>query len=82
MNNILENRIKNVMSAVFEIPANNVNDKLSPDTVESWDSLKHLQLILSLEDEFEIIFNSDEIAAILSFDSIRSIIKEKLSNRQ
>ena len=78
----MENRIKNIMSEVFKIPADSVNDKSSPDTVESWDSLKHLQLILSLEDEFEIIFNGDEIAAILSFDSIRSIIKEKLSNRQ
>ena len=81
MNNILEDRIKNVMSAVFEIPAINVNDKSSPDTLESWDSLKHLQLILALEDEFEIIFNDDEIAAILSFDSIRSIINEKLNNK-
>ena len=75
----MENRIRNIMSEVFKIPADSVNDKSSPDTVESWDSLKHLQLILSLEDEFEIIFNDDEIAAILSFDSIRSIINEKLN---
>ena len=77
----MENRIKNIMSEVFKIPADSVNDKSSPDTVESWDSLKHLQLILSLEDEFEIIFNDDEIAVILSFDSIRSIINEKLNNK-
>jgi acyl carrier protein len=77
----MENRIRNIMSEVFKIPADSVNDKSSPDTIESWDSLKHLQLILSLEDEFEIIFNDDEIAAILSFDSIRSIINEKLNKK-
>ena len=32
-------------------------------------------------DTYHIIFNDDEIAAILSFDSIRSIINEKLNNK-
>ena len=82
MDNKIEGRIKDVMSAVFEISTDKINDKSSPDTVQSWDSLKHMILIIALEEEFEIIFSDDDIVNILSFDSFRSIIKEKLGNRQ
>ena len=82
MDNKIEGRIKDVMSAVFEISTDKINDKSSPDTVQSWDSLKHMNLIIALEEEFEIIFSDDDIVNILSFDSFRSIIKEKLGNRQ
>ena len=82
MDNKIEGRIKDVMSAVFEISTDKINDKSSPDTVQSWDSLKHMNLIIALEEEFEIIFSDDDIVNILSFGSFRSIIKEKLSNRQ
>ena len=47
----MEDRIKNVMEAVFEIHANEINEHSAPDTIESWDSLKHMKLIVALEVE-------------------------------
>ena len=38
MENNLDNHIKNVMSAVFEIPIEEINEDTSPDNVGSWDS--------------------------------------------
>ena len=38
MRNKIEEQIKNVMSAVFEIPVVQINEDSSPDTIESWDS--------------------------------------------
>ena len=61
MGNKVEEQIKNVMSAVFEIPVEQIKDDSSPDTIESWDSLKHMNLIISLEDEFTIEFTDREI---------------------
>ena len=54
MGNKKKERIKNVMSAVFEIPEEQIKDNSSPDTIESWDSLKHMNLIIALEEEFEV----------------------------
>ena len=74
----MEERIKNVMSAVFEILVEQINDDSSPDTIESWDSLKHMNLVVALEEEFEIEFTDDEAVELLNFLLIFNIIKEKL----
>lgn len=72
----MENRIRKVMSAVFEIPIDEINRESSPDTIESWDSLKHMKLILSLEDEFEVEFTETEVVEMLSYRLIEMVLKE------
>ena len=77
MENKLEDRIKNIMSAVFEIPEEQIKDNSSPDTIESWDSLKHMNLIIALEEEFEVEFIDNEIFEMMNYTLIKSIITEK-----
>ena len=55
MANTVQDRLINVMSAVFEIPIEQIKDDSSPDTIKSWDSLKHMNLVISLEEEFMIL---------------------------
>jgi len=77
MENKLEDRIKNIMSAVFEIPEEQIKDNSSPDTIESWDSLKHMNLIIALEEEFEVEFTDNEIFELMNYTLIKSIITGK-----
>ena len=70
-------RIKNVISSVFEISESDINDDSSPDTIESWDSLKHMNLIIALEEEFEVTFTDNEIFKMMNYALIKSIIIEK-----
>ena len=74
MENKLEDRIKNIISAVFEIPEEQIKDHSSPDTIESWDSLKHMNLIIALEGELNIEFTDDEIFEMMNYALIESII--------
>ena len=74
MGNKVEDRIKSIMSAVFEIPEEQIKDNSSPDTIESWDSLKHMNLIVALEEEFEVEFTDDEILEMMNYALIESII--------
>ena len=74
MKNKSEDRIKNIMSAVFEIPEEQIKDNSSPDTIESWDSLKHMNLIIALEEEFEVEFTDNEIYEMMNYTLIKSII--------
>ena len=76
MGNKLEERIKNVMSAVFEMPVEQLQDDSSPDTIESWDSLKHMNLVIALEEEFDFEFSDSETVELLSFKLIIAILKE------
>lgn len=74
MDNNIEDRIKNVISAVFEIPIQEINDESSSETILSWDSLKHINLVVTLEEEFEIEFNDNEILEMNNFILIKKII--------
>ena len=74
----MESRIKNVMASVFEVDSSQINSDTSPDTLESWDSLKHMNLILALEEEFGVEFDDDDIISMISYKLIVLILKEKL----
>jgi acyl carrier protein len=74
----METKIKNIMAFVFETPFEAINHESSPDTIEKWDSLKHMNLVVALEEEFNIEFNDDEISEMQNFSSILNIIKTHL----
>ncbi len=76
MVNKIEERIKNVMAAVFEVPIEQINDESSPDTVESWDSLKQMNLVVALEEEFNINFNDQQIFKMVNFELIKKTISQ------
>lgn len=70
-------RILRVVSLVMEVPIEKLNKESSPDNVENWDSLKHMNLILALEEEFDVTFSDEEIVELLSVEIIVEVLKEK-----
>jgi len=80
MKNNIEKRIKNIMSFVFSISIEEIDDESSPDTIESWDSLKQMNLVIALEEEFSIELKDNETVEMLNYLLIRSIINEKISS--
>ncbi|MFZ4590384.1 MAG: acyl carrier protein [Ignavibacteria bacterium] len=75
MKDIKKSIIK-VMSAVFEIPAEEINENSSIDNIQSWESLKHLNLILALEEEFEISIPDEEVGNLINFRLIELVVNE------
>ena len=73
----MEIRIKHVMAVVFEVDINQINENTSPDCLEKWDSLGHMNIILALEEEFGATFTDDEIAEMLNFELINMILRNK-----
>lgn len=73
-----ENRIRSVFSEVLGIPESEVTDSLAYSTSEAWDSLKHLQMIASFEDEFGIEIEMDDIIAMETYARVKEILKKYL----
>ena len=48
------------------------------DSTESWDSLTHINLCLSLEQDFQVSFSVSEMEAMLSYEDIVRVLGEKL----
>jgi acyl carrier protein len=74
----MENKIKNVMISVFEIDSSEINHESSPDSIDKWDSLRHMNLVVALEEEFNIEFEVEEISELMNFKLICEVISKKL----
>lgn len=74
-----EELLKNVMATIFRIDPNEIAADSSMDTISSWDSLRHMSLILALEEEFKVVIPDEDVANITSYKLIRLVLEELLS---
>lgn len=77
----MKEQIKNIMCIVFEESPQNLQDDSSPDSLEKWDSLSHMNLVTALEEEFNVKFTDEEISEMLNLQLIELIIKNKGVNQ-
>lgn len=75
----MKDKIKNIMSAVFDIDKDNIGDDASTTNLENWDSINHMNLVLAIEEEFNIVFDDEEIVQITSLKSIETTLANKLN---
>jgi len=74
----MEDKIKKVIAAVFNMDQSQINEGTSVDTLEDWDSLKHMTLIVALEEEFDIEFDQAEYFKLTDYRSIRNCLEKKV----
>jgi acyl carrier protein len=70
-------RVAQLAADIFSIPVERIEPQSSPDNIENWDSIQHLNLVLALEQEFEVQFTPEEIEQLLSIDLVASLLEEK-----
>ena len=73
----MRNGIFEIVSQVMNVPKEQLNNDSSPNTIVNWDSLKHMNLILALEEKFAVSFSDDEIVNMLSIRSIIETLSKK-----
>ena len=71
-------RIKQIFCSVLGVSESDVNDYTSYNSFEAWDSLKHLEFITKLEEEFAIDIEMDDVIAMESFKQIKKIMEKYL----
>lgn len=72
----LSEKVKEILSSVFEISVQNINEDFCQNDTASWDSIKHLNLIIILEEEFGIQINDNIIPELTSYSQILNFISK------
>ncbi|GJG87953.1 hypothetical protein tb265_31340 [Gemmatimonadetes bacterium T265] len=72
MSDNVTDRIKNVMSLTFNVPADAITDTASQSDLPAWDSIGHANLILGLEEEFGGELPEDVMPTLRSLPAIVS----------
>lgn len=67
-------KLKGILSKVFEIDEGQIVDETSSDNVETWDSFSGLILISELESKFNVRFTMDEVRQIKNVRDIVSLL--------
>lgn len=73
-----EARLQRVVGAVLGVAPDAVGAATSKDTVGAWDSLRHMNLILALEEEFGVTIPDEEGADLTSYPLVRLVVRELL----
>ena len=73
----LNTKLSEIVTSTLHIPADRVTDELAMSEVETWDSLQHMNLIASLEQEFGVEFTFEEIVAMQSVAEIKRVLGSK-----
>ena len=75
----MEERILQLFTDILQIDPDGIDDTSSPDTIEGWDSINHLNLIATFEEELSIDIDPEEMPGMMEdFRSFKSIILMKL----
>ena len=70
----LDTRIQSVMARVLTLAPEDIGPETSFWTIESWDSIRHVELIVALEKEFKVRLGAEEAAGILDYQSTRETL--------
>jgi acyl carrier protein len=72
----MRERIREMAAEVFELPVAEIPLDASNETVEAWDSLRHIELLLAIELEFGARVTSEAMPELLSLESIELYLRE------
>lgn len=73
----INEKTASIVGEVLRIPLDKVTDDLSMQSTEIWDSLKHMELVATLEESLGIQLSFDEIVAMRSVGEIKRILSAR-----
>lgn len=74
----MEDQVRQVMADILNLDPNSVDESTVKDSTSSWDSLSHINLIVALEQEFQVSFDVPEIETMQSYSDILETLGRKL----
>ena len=70
--------LNRILNKVLKIDIRELNENLSMQDCEIWDSLKHMELIISIEENLNIELSMDDVMNMTDIKTIKKIVNEKL----
>jgi acyl carrier protein len=69
--------LETILAKTFRLPVEKITDNLSMKNLEIWDSLMHMDLIISLEEFYGFELSMDEIMNMVDVATIRKIVLDR-----
>jgi acyl carrier protein len=79
MTDELTSALERVFREVFGSPNLQLQRDMTAAQVRGWDSLKHIELIMSIEAAFKVRFKTAEVASFQNVGALIDKLREKLA---
>ena len=71
----MSHKLYELIARVMDVPASDINDSSSPESIPSWDSFNSYVLLDELESEFQTQFSIDEVVETKNVADIKRHLK-------
>lgn len=73
----LVNTVLRVIADVTGVPSDKLDESSSVETVETWDSMAHINIVLSLEACFGVAISPEQAGELLSVSDIVAFLRQR-----
>jgi len=73
----MRQKVFEIVARIMGVPVEAVTSESSPETLANWDSLRHMKLILAIEESLDIQFNDQDIVSIKNVQDLLSRLEAK-----
>jgi acyl carrier protein len=78
MNETIQQSLKTLLAKIMQVEQALINDEASTANLENWDSLRHMKLIIALEEEYGLVFDEYQIETMTSFSGILTAMQQAI----
>ena len=72
-------KLSNIFRTILNEPDLELTDTLTANDLSSWDSMNHVNLMLTIESEFRIRFSNAEMSGLANVGELIQIIDTKIN---
>jgi acyl carrier protein len=73
----MSSKVFEIVARIMGVPVDAVNLESSPETLENWDSLRHMKLILAIEESLGVQFSDEDIVSIKSVQDLLTRVEAR-----
>jgi len=67
-------QVRNIASDIFGVPSDKIAAESSPETIENWDSMQHLNLVLAIEEKFGVQLEPEDIEQMKNIGAVAALV--------
>ncbi|EPY07899.1 acyl carrier protein [Paenibacillus alvei TS-15] len=72
----MEQKLKTIFSETLNIPIERIVDDLEYNSIIEWDSISHMALIAEIDDQFDIMMDTEDVIDLSSFAKAKEILRK------
>jgi len=79
MTSDLIDKLKVIVADALEIEPSQVTNDMCSDNYPEWDSVRHVSIVMMIEEQCDIMFDEDDLTSMTNFGALTDIVAKKIA---